>query len=249
MTQEQKIERYKELAHNRFIQVNIARMPNFYKNTMLRTLGLNEQKFYVSCDDIRNEADIEIMQDVLKINQEIIWMVRDKNIFHTMSQSSYHTQVVLYDVDILEYSVSSDVHIFLYNTILLSFLYECQRVFNAVHPRDFPKKNPASISYWGTLEKLQFFFGDNAKKISNYFDLFYYYFKDYLPFEAITKISQTFSKERFLLQLSYMVNNRQLVMRAFELANYEFKFSKISATQVMAKKSNQFCNLIEDKLF
>lgn len=216
---------------------------NDMKQKMFEQLNLNENNLYISCDHWQNEDDIAIVKKILEISSRIVLLVRDQDNFHSIAQS-HEKQVLFYNVSPLEYALSSDVHIFLYDTQLLQILYRFHKIFNATHPKDYPTENIDNIqALWG-FEKLQFFFGEDAIQIQNFYDLIYYYFKDFIAKEEIKHIVQTFSQDRFLLLVKYMEKNRKLINRMFELSRLAFEYDILKGN--FNCRSNKVENFIKE---
>lgn len=243
-----KLDAYKQRAYYACLQHAFAKNPLVYKRRMLETLGLSENLFFISCDNVANEEDIEIVKTILRMSKEVILLVRDQENFTSLVQN-YGQQIALYQVSKLEYALSSDIHIFLHDMNVKEILCKHAKAFNTVHPLNYPVKNIQSLSEWGDAKKLNFFFGKEiSERIVTFEDLVFAYFKHYLSDEEIGMILSTFGLQRFYLFFKYALSNRAFLERTLDIMSLSYQYG-IKESARHSSSETQFLTLINQGSF
>lgn len=175
-----------------------------FRSKMLETLKADEHCFYITCDDLRSEEDVFIIKEILNLSSKIILLIRNEEKFSLLLKN-YKNQIVSYDVSQLQYALSSDIHIFLYDKNLLQILYRFHKVFNTIHPKDYPLDFWRNIEEWGSREKREIILKEKSSCIKTRNDLNKYIYGDILNSTELEQFNNTSGIEFFLLQVKLSV--------------------------------------------
>ncbi|WP_035587165.1 hypothetical protein [Hippea jasoniae] len=214
------------------------------KRKIMDELGIQE-KFLISSDYPQNHEDIEILKKVLEIDERIVYLTDNiekvKELKELFPERVYEIGEDLY---IIAFVVN--IHIYFWDSELLTLLKRNKKCFNPVHPKNYPESNDKAFEHW-TEKRQKNMIGFYTRDLM---ELLYYLYSETLSMDKIKLIFSTFKEKRFLVLLSFAINNKSVLDSIFRLTYknylYNSKRNYKCNNQKMSKNLKLFMEIIDD---
>ncbi len=202
------------------------------KMALKKELGLQEV-FLIGSDAPQNDEDLAILENVLKIDERIVYITDDINKVQKL-HAKFPTNVYEYSIDDYLLAFVVDIYIFFWNMSLYGLLEEKGLNFWPHHPKDTPTQDEIKLpkNLIENEDLMRFMYGKSYKDIQTRADVVRFWFGDILTEEEIIEFANTSGVELFYLNIKHSVTKKNFLESLLRLRkkSYQYHLQQIGHT-------------------